>query len=104
MNTTEFHTLADELFAAIEEGIDESGADIESEMSGNVLTLEFENRSQIVINRQEPMKEIWLASKTGGYHFKFNGEAWICSRSGLEFVSMLKAECSLHAGEDVSWD
>nr|WP_086939220.1 iron donor protein CyaY [Thaumasiovibrio occultus] len=103
MNSTEFHQLADDLFVSIEEGIDESGADIEYETTGNVLTLEFEDRSQIVINRQEPMSEIWLASKTGGYHFKFNGDAWICSRSGLEFVSMLKNECSLHAGEEVSW-
>ncbi|WP_087020599.1 iron donor protein CyaY [Thaumasiovibrio subtropicus] len=103
MNTTEFHTLADELFNAIEEGINESGADIEYETTGNVLTLEFEDRSQIVINRQEPMKEIWLASKTGGYHFQFNGSEWICSRSGREFTTMVKEECSLHAGEAVEW-
>ncbi|WP_413113062.1 iron donor protein CyaY [Thaumasiovibrio sp. DFM-14] len=103
MNSSEFHALADELFNAIEEGIDESGADIETETSGNVLTLEFDDRSQIVINRQEAMSEIWLASKSGGYHFKFNGDAWICSRSGLELISMLQKECTIHAAEAVNW-
>ena len=63
MNETEFHQLVDSQMQIIEEAIDESGADIDFETSGNVMTLEFDDGSQIIINRQEPMKEIWLASK-----------------------------------------
>ncbi|MGF1715204.1 iron donor protein CyaY [Photobacterium chitinilyticum] len=103
MNDTEFHKLADEVLMSIEEGIDESGADIEYETSGNVLTLEFENRSQIVINRQEPLHEIWLASKSGGYHFKYKNGEWHCTRSGAELISLVKQECSRHAEEAVDW-
>ncbi|OZS45448.1 iron donor protein CyaY [Photobacterium sanguinicancri] len=103
MNDTEFHNLADLALQALEDGIDESGADIEPETTGNVLTLEFENRSQIVINRQEPLHELWLASKSGGYHFKFDGTKWRCTRSGEEFFALVKRECSLHAGEAVEW-
>lgn len=104
MNETEFHQLADIQMETIEEMIDDSGADIDYETSGNVMTLEFEDRSQIIINRQEPMREIWLASKSGGFHFQWSGEAWMCSKTGQELIAMVKAECEKHAGEDIDWD
>lgn len=103
MNTSEFHQLVDQQWLAIEEGIDESGADIDYETSGNVLTLEFEDRSQIIINRQEPMTEIWLASKSGGFHFQYQNGAWICSKTGIEFMTLVKTECTKHAKEVIDW-
>ncbi|NLS13656.1 iron donor protein CyaY [Vibrio sp. SM6] len=103
MNETEFHRLVDMEWHALEEAIDESGADIDYETSGNVLTLEFDDRSQIIINRQEPMKEIWLASKSGGFHFQHHDGAWICSKTGLHFFEMVQQECEKHAGEAIDW-
>lgn len=103
MNTSQYHELVDVQWMAIEEGIDESGADIDYETNGNVLTLEFEDRSQIIINRQEPMKEIWLASRSGGFHFGYQDGEWICSKTGMVFMDMVKQECSKHAGEAVEW-
>jgi CyaY protein len=87
----------------IEEAIDESEADIDYEVTGNVMTLEFENRSQIIINRQEPMKEIWLASKSGGFHFKLVDDKWTCSKTGVELFEMVKEECEKHADEEINW-
>lgn len=104
MNETEFHQLVDSQMQIIEEAIDDSGADIDYETSGNVMTLEFEDRSQIIINRQEPMKEIWLASKSGGFHFQWHDEQWICSKTGTEFFTMVKQECEKHAGESIDWE
>ncbi|KII80252.1 iron donor protein CyaY [Vibrio renipiscarius] len=103
MNETEFHQLADKQMQIIEEMIDDSGADIDFETSGNVMTLEFENRSQIIINRQEPMKEIWLASRSGGFHFAYVGQQWICSKTGVELINMVKQECEKHADEEIEW-
>ena len=103
MNETEFHQLVDIQMQNIEEAIDESEADIDYEVTGNVMTLEFENRSQIIINRQEPMKEIWLASKSGGFHFKLIEDKWTCSKTGMELFEMVKAECEKHAGEEIDW-
>ncbi|RJX65297.1 iron donor protein CyaY [Vibrio sinensis] len=103
MNDTEFHQLVDVQMQIIEEAIDDSGADIDYETSGNVMTLEFEDRSQIIINRQEPMKEIWLASRSGGFHFKFNETQWICSKTGMELFEMVKKECEKHADEAIEW-
>lgn len=101
MNETEFHQLVDIQMQNIEEAIDGSEADIDYEVTGNVMTLEFENRSQIIINRQEPMKEIWLASKSGGFHFKLIDDKWTCSKTGMELFEMVKEECVKHAGEEI---
>lgn len=104
MNDTEFHQLVDIQFDTLEKLIDESGADIDYEVIGNVMNLEFDNRSQIVINRQEPMHEIWLASKTGGYHFQFKDEKWICSKTEKEFLQLVKEECEKQSDEEIEWD
>ena len=103
MNDTEFHQLVDIQMQNIEEAIDESEADVDYEVTGNVMTLEFENRSQIIINRQEPMREIWLASKSGGFHFKLIDDKWTCSKTGMELFEMVKEECVKHAGEEIDW-
>ncbi|OIQ24388.1 iron donor protein CyaY [uncultured Vibrio sp.] len=103
MNDTEFHQEVDLQIQRIEDAIDESEADIDFESTGNVLTLEFDDRSQIIINRQEPMHEIWLASKSGGFHFKQVDEQWVCSKTGMEFFAMVKQECEKHAGEAIEW-
>lgn len=103
MNDTEFHQLADEQMQFIEEMIDDSGADVDYETSGNVMTLEFDDRSQIIINRQEPMKEIWLASRSGGFHFAYVAQQWVCSKTGIELIAMVKQECEKHAGETIGW-
>ena len=96
MNETEFHQLVDSQLERIEAAIDEAGADIDYETSGN-------DGSQIIINRQEPMREIWLASKSGGYHFKSIDGEWICSKTGLELLTLLKQECDKHADEPIDW-
>lgn len=103
MNDTEYHQMVDKTFAKLEEMIDEAGADIDYETVGNVMNLEFDDRSQIVINRQEPMHEIWLASKSGGFHFSYRDDNWICSKTSVEFFDLVKRECEKHAGEEIDW-
>lgn len=75
MTDTEFHQLADDMFqaieTAIETAIDEQDADVDIDASGNVLQLEFVDGSKIVINKQEPLHEIWVATRFGGYHFGY---------------------------------
>jgi CyaY protein len=104
MNDTEFHQLVDQQMEQIEQLIDGSGADIDYETSGNVMTLDFEDKSQIIINRQEPMHEIWLASKSGGFHFQFTDQQWICSKTGMTLLELVKQECEIHAAEPIEWD
>ena len=103
MNDSQYHQLVDDAFERIEQTMDSDDFDIECDINGGVLTLEFENRSQIIINRQEPMREIWLASKSGGFHFKLIEDKWTCSKTGMELFEMVKEECVKHAGEEINW-
>ena len=101
MKDSEFHALAEQQFQAIEEGIEASGVDIDCERQGNVLTLTFENKSKIIINTQEPLHQIWVATRANGFHFAYQEGAWIDNREGNELMTLLSAACSSQAGEDV---
>ncbi|MGM3173441.1 iron donor protein CyaY [Dickeya lacustris] len=106
MNDSEFHQLADALMLKIEETLDnfEGDADIDYETNGGVMTLGFENGSKIVINRQEPMHQVWLATKSGGYHFGYQQGRWLCDRSGQDFMALLAQACTEQSGESVQFD
>ena len=101
MSDSEYLTRAEAVLAAIERSLDDTDADIEFERSGNVLTLEFENGSKIIANLQPPMQEIWIAAKSGGYHFRFVDGAWRDTRNGTEFYAALSDYATQQAGEDV---
>ena len=73
------------------------------ERSGNVLTLEFENRTKIIVNLQPPMSEIWIAAKAGGFHFRFIDGEWRDTRSGTEFFAALSEYATQQAGEPVQF-
>jgi len=103
MTESEFNQLVDNQFLAIEEAIDASEADIDYETQGGILTLEFADRSQIVINRQTPMRQIWVASKFGGHHFALQQEQWLDTRSGAELYSLLSEHIQRQSGETVGF-
>ena len=77
---------------------DQTDADIDSQRTGRMLTLSFPNASQIVVNLQQPLHEVWLAARSGGYHFRFDGAAWQDSKGQGEFFAHLSRCASEHAG------
>jgi len=101
MSDSEYLTRAEAVLAAVERSLDDTGADVEFERSGNVLTLEFENGTKIIVNLQPPMQEIWIAAKSGGYHFRFVDGEWRDTRNGTEFYSALSEYATQQAGEPV---
>jgi CyaY protein len=103
MTDSEYLTRAEAVLAAIERALDDIDADIEFERSGNVLTLEFENKTKIIVNLQPPMHEIWIAAKSGGFHFKFVDGEWRDTRNGQEFFAALSQYASQQAGEPVEF-
>lgn len=103
MADSDYLSRAEAVLAAVERAVDEAEADIELERSGNVLTLEFENRTKIIVNLQPPMKEIWIAAKAGGFHYRYIDDEWRDTRTGTEFFSALTAYASEQAGEPVTF-
>ena len=105
MNESEFNDIVDDLLVEIEDAIeevcDDTGVDIDYETTSGILTLEFTNGSQIIINRHAPLTQIWVASKQGGFHFDFDGESkqWLCN--GKELYAALSEYCTDQAGQTV---
>jgi len=102
MTDLEFLAEAEKLLLAVEQACDRindsTDADIDNQRSGGMVTLTFANRSQIVINQQKPLHEIWLATRSGGYHYRFDGSHWQCTKGSGEFFARLDTEASAQAG------
>jgi CyaY protein len=93
MTDLEYLDKAEQLLMAVEASCDrlndEVDADIDAQRVGGMVTLVFANRSQIVINQQKPLHEIWLAAKAGGFHYKFDGQHWQDTKGRGEFFAHL---------------
>lgn len=102
MTDLEYLDKAEQLLLAVEQACDrlndETDADIDAQRVGGMVTLVFANRSQIVINQQKPLHEIWLAAKAGGFHYKFNGQTWQDTKGNGEFFENLTRYASEQAG------
>lgn len=95
MTDLEYMDQAERLLKAVEAACDRinaaTDADIDNRRSGGVVTLQCPNGSQIVVNLQKPLQEVWLAARAGGFHFKWDGQQWLASRDGREFYATLSA-------------
>lgn len=87
MTENEFNTASDAVFCRIEQANDASWQDYDSD--GVVLEIEFENGNKIIVNRHVPNQEIWLAAKSGGFHYALQGGQWLSQRDGTELFSKL---------------
>jgi len=102
MNDKEFNALADDILARIEVALEASAADIDFELAaGGVLEIEFADGSKIIVNRHGVAREIWVAARAGGFHFRWDGAHWLDTRDGAELMGKLSALASGQAGETV---
>lgn len=102
MTESEFMALADATLnaieAALEQAAEASDLDIECNRSGNLLEIEFgDNGSKIIVNSQAPLQEIWVAAKSGGFHYKRVENQWVNTRDGSELFAALSGFCSAQA-------
>src|SRR5690348_3660336 len=90
MTPSEFDSLADAMLERIARAVEESGADCDCEpKDSGVLEIEFADGSRIVVNRHSAARQIWVAAKSGGYHFSWNGSEWVDTRDGGELLATL---------------
>jgi CyaY protein len=104
---SDYHAAADRLLAAIERQCDDwlqqGVIDIDANAHGGLVELEFPDRSKIVVNKQPPLQEIWLAARQGGHHFRRVDGVWRDTRDGAEFFARLSEQASLQAGQPLRW-
>ena len=102
MTDLEYLEHAERALAAVEQACDQlndrTDADIDNQRTGGMITLTFSNRSQIIINLQKPLQEIWMAAKAGGFHYRYDTMVWKNTKGDSEFFSDLSRYASEQAG------
>ena len=103
MTDLQYQNQAESVLKAIEQTCDrlndESDVDIDNQRTGGMITLSFSNQSQIIVNLQKPLQEIWMAARAGGFHYKFNGGQWLDTKDSREFFDNLSRYASEQAGQ-----
>lgn len=91
LTNSQFHDLIDATQRNLEDILDDSDADIDIENSASILTLTFANQHQLILSRQEPLKQLWLADRSGGFHFDYDTatQQWRCVSNQQTLTDML---------------
>ncbi len=106
----QFYQLGSNLLQSIEVALeaadDQLDLDLDVErQGGNVINIRFRDKSVIVVNTQPPLHEIWVAAKSGGYHYRWAGSMaaplWLDTKTGRELLSDLTEFASAQAGQAV---
>lgn len=102
MTDADYHEKAEALLRAVEASCDrindETDVDIDSQRVGGMVTLTFPNRTQVIVNLQPPLQEVWLAAKAGGFHYRHDGRQWMDTKGDGEFFAALSRRASEQAG------
>jgi len=102
MTETQFHIAVEAVLARIEAAV-ETHDELDVSLEGGVLTIECPDASRIIVNRQAPNREIWVAARSGGFHFAYRGGAWIDTRSSAELFASLERLVEAQAGVKVGF-
>ncbi len=103
MTESEFNELADTVFARIEQAIDASDADIDYDSNGTVMEIEFGDGSKVIVNRHVPNREIWLAARSGGFHYSYQDGQWLSQRDGSELFARVGELVQQATGERLNF-
>ena len=106
MTESEFLSLADATLSRIEGALEEvtqsTDVDIECSRNGNVLEIEFiDNGTKVIVNSQAPLQEMWVAAKSGGFHYKRQEQRWVNTRDGSELYASLSDMLSKQGDADI---
>lgn len=107
MTDLEYLDRAEALLARVEACCDRlnetTEADIDNQRVGGMVTLSFPGGSQIIINLQKPLQEVWMAARAGGFHYKFDGQQWVDTKGQGEFFGCLSRYASEQAGQPLDF-
>jgi CyaY protein len=101
MNETDFHRSVEAALERIERSLDDSALDVELE--AGILTATCPDGSRVIVNRQTPNREIWVAARSGGFHFRMKDGEWRDTRSGDELFASLARVLEQQSGEKIAW-
>ena len=103
MNESDFHSAVDAVLARIEAGVETADA-LDVDLESGILTVTCPDESRVIVNRQTPNREIWVAARSGGFHFVLREGRWIDTRSGVELFVSLARIIAQQAGAQVAFE
>jgi CyaY protein len=107
MTDLEYMDRAEALLRSVETSCDrlseETDADLDPQRVGGMVTITFGNGSQIIVNLQKPLHEVWMAARSGGFHYKFDGSQWMDTKGHGEFFAHLSRCASEQAGQPLAF-
>lgn len=102
MTEGEFAVLAEAALAALERAFEAGAPDADVQAKGEgVLQVEFDDGSKMIINRHAAAREIWVAARSGGHHFRHDGSHWRDTRDGSELFAAVSRLASEQAGSAI---
>ena len=102
MDDQQFEARASATLAALEQALENCGEALDFELKpGGIVEIEFEDGSKIIVNRHGAAREIWVAARSGGFHYRWDGQAWRDTRSGDELFAALSRLASEQLGRGV---
>ena len=102
LSQSQYLELAEQALRAVESAAD--AAELDTRRDGSVLNLELDNGEQVIVNLQAPLQELWLASKSGAYHFRWRDGRWLDTREGRSFAELLRVAVREQGGPSLSFD
>jgi CyaY protein len=102
MNESDFHRAVDAALAQVERAVEATDT-LEADLESGILTVTCPDGSRVIVNRQTPNREIWVAARSGGFHFSQREGAWRDTRSGEELFASLARVIEAQSGVRVSF-
>ena len=102
MNESDFHRAVDRVLARIEDSLEGSDS-LDVDLEAGILTVTCADGSRVIVNRQTPNREIWVAARSCCFHFTWREGDWRDTRSGEELFASLARILAMQGGEKVAW-
>lgn len=102
MTESEFHRAVDAVLARVEAAV-EAEEELDVDLESGILTVTCPDASRVIVNRQTPNREIWVAARSGGFHFAWREGQWRDTRSGEELFASLQRVIESQSGIRVAW-
>ena len=103
MTESEYYTLVDTTLNHIENALARFEVDFDYEITDGMLNFEFENGVKIILSRQTPLSQLWLATPSGAYHFDFDAskQSWLDEKNKETLFQVLSRHCSQQTGVEI---
>jgi CyaY protein len=83
---------------ALDAALETGDADVDWSLNDGILEIDCGDGGKVIVNRHVVNRELWVAAKSGGFHFRPRDGRWRDTRSGDELEPALARLLKSQAG------